>query len=136
MQADMRRGSRCQEVIPNSIQFFLRDRRDEVDVLRVLGGALGFVVDSTDVKAEGALGHLQMDEFRMGFNQGCLVSWPVSAVHEGDVREVARSLADSLNTEVLLEVTDGSGQWLLTTPGLEQRAASVVMLDDGIDTAA
>ena len=136
MQADMRRGSRCQEVIPNSIQFFLRDRRDEVDVLRVLGGALGFAVESTDVKAEGALGHLQMDEFRMGFNQGCLVSWPVSAVHESDVREVARSLAGSLNTDVLLELTDGSGQWLLATPGLEQRAAFVVMLDAGIDTAA
>lgn len=118
-----------------SIQFFLRDRRGEVEVVRVLGDALGFAVESTDVKSEDALGFLQVCNYKSGFNQGHLVSWPDSVVYQGEVREVARTLAASLNTDVLLELTDGSGQWLLTTPHLEESVASVVMLDDGIDTA-
>ena len=118
-----------------SIQFFLRDRRHEEEVLRVLHEALGFGVESTDVKSEDALGFLQVGDFGSGFNQGHLVSWPDSILWQGDARDVARRLAVSLNTDVLLELTDGSGQWLLTTPYLEQSVASVVMLDDGIDTA-
>jgi hypothetical protein len=81
------------------------------------------------------LGFLQVCNYKSGFNQGHLVSWPDSVVYQGEVREVARTLAASLNTDVLLELTDGSGQWLLTTPHLEESVASVVMLDDGIDTA-
>jgi hypothetical protein len=116
------------------MQFFLRDRREEMDVLRVLGDALGFVVESTDVKFEGALGFLQVDDYGSGFSQGHLVSWPGSVVWQGDERELARRLASRLVTDVLLELTDESGQWLLTPPSLDQRVVAVVMLDDGIDT--
>lgn len=121
-------------MVAKGMQFFLRDRRAEVDVLKVLGDALGFIVESTDVKFEGALGFLQVDDYGSGFNQGHLVSWPDSVVWQGDVREVARKLAARLNTDVLLELADESDQWLLTPPNLEQRVVSVVMLDDGIDT--
>lgn len=117
------------------MQFFLRDGREEADVLKVLGDALGFIVESTDVKFEGALGFLQLDDYGNGFKQGHLVSWPDSLVWQGDAREVARQLAARLNTDVLLELADESDQWLLTSPDLDQRVASVVMLDDGIDTA-
>jgi hypothetical protein len=121
-------------VVAKSMQFFLRDRRAEVDVLKVLGDALGFIVESTDVKFEGALGFLQVEDYGSGFNQGHLLSWPDSVVWQGDAREVARKLAARLNTDVLLELADESDQWLLTPPNLEQRVVSVVMLDDGIDT--
>lgn len=117
-----------------SIQFFLRDGREEADVLRVLGDALGFIVESTDVNFEGALGFLQVDDYGSGFNQGHLVSWPDSVVWQGDARDVACKLAARLNTDVLLELSDDSDQWLLTSPNLDQKVVSVVMLDDGIDT--
>jgi hypothetical protein len=125
-----KRGS----VVAKSMQFILRDGRDEADVLSVLADALGFIVESTDVKFEGALGFIQVDDFRSGFNQGHLVSWPDSVVWQGDAREVARKLAARLNTDVLLELDDESDQWLLTSPIGGQRVASVVMLHDGIDT--
>lgn len=121
-------------MVAKSFQFFLRDGRDEADVLRVLGDALEFIVESTDVKFEGALGFLQGSEYGSGFNQGYLVSWPDSVVWQGDVRDVACKLAARLNTDVLLELADDSDQWLLTSPNLDQRVVSVVMLDDGIDT--
>jgi hypothetical protein len=121
-------------VVARSIQFFLKHRRHEVDVLRVLSDALGFNVESTDVKCEGALGFLQVDDFGSGFEQGHLVSWPDSVVWQGDAKAVARKLADRLNTDVLMELADDSDQWLLTVPSLEQKVVSVVMLDDGIDT--
>ena len=121
-------------MVAKSIQFFLRDGRKEADVLRVLGDALGFIVESTDVKFEDALGFLQVDEYESGFNQGYLVSWPDSVVWQGTARDVVCKLAARLDTDVLLELTDDSDQWLLTSPNLDQSVVSVVMLDDGIDT--
>jgi hypothetical protein len=116
------------------MQFFLGDGREEADVLGVQGDALGFIVESTDLKFDGALGFLQVDEYRSGFRQGHLVSWPDSVVWQGDAREVARRLAASLNTKVLLELADQPDQWLLTSPNMGQRVVSVVMRHDGIDT--
>ncbi len=116
------------------MQVILRDGRHEAEVLRVLGDALGFIVESTDVKFGGALGFLQVDHYRSGFHQGHLVSWPDPVEWHGDALDVARKLAARLNTDVLLELADQPDQWLLTSPNMGQRVVSVVMLDDGIDT--
>jgi hypothetical protein len=51
------------------MQFFLREGRDEHTVLKHLGVALGFLVESSDVRVEGSVGFLQMDNYANAFSR-------------------------------------------------------------------
>lgn len=121
--------------VATSMQFFLREGRDEHTVLKHLGVALGFLVESSDVRVEGSVGFLQMDNYANGFQQGYLVSWPSSVKWDGDERAVARLLATHLNTDVLLELGGDADLWLVAHPDGGQEQVSVSVLDDGIDVS-
>ena len=114
-----------------SMQFFLRDARDEATVLRVIGAATGFAVESADVPVAGSGGFLQVEDFADGFNQGYLVSSPACIAWRCAEPDAARELATRLSTDVLVELPDD--QWLLAIPSGDLRLVAVEMFDDGID---
>ena len=118
-----------------SMQFFLKDLRQESVVLEVLKEAIGIVVDSSNTPIDEAIGVLQMDDYSQGYRTGCLASWPATAGTQVDEHKVAHFLAKRLTISVLMEIPQSEPLWLLTSPDGSQALVPVRVLEDGIDLA-
>lgn len=118
-----------------SMQIFLSSEKSENDILDLLGVAVGFLVESTGVDIQGAMGFAQISSYTQGFEQGILVTWPSAIELALSLEEIVKSLAVRLNVSALLEPSENGQVWLLAKPDGSVSGVDVNYLDDGIEVS-
>lgn len=97
-----------------NIQFRLARICDEKTVLDFISEEIGARVDSFRFQEENAVGCAQVVEYESGYRHLFLLSVPTSVFVNIDVKRLAKRLAATFNTAVLLELSDD--KWLLSAP--------------------
>lgn len=120
----------------NSIQIFIKEKKDEQAIFLALGKGLGFHIESIDFPSIDARGFAQVTYYSQGWSQGILVTWPSNLRPSKHLDEIVKDIAIHLQTAILLEPIDANHLWLCAhADGLLTRR-SVTYLDDGIDIDA
>lgn len=115
-----------------SLQLFLASEKPGRTALDVLASAIGFRFESADFPIAGAVGFAQVTRYSEGFEQGVLLSWPGSPLPLSRLRPIARTIAITLETPLLLEPPDGSDVWILAHKNGSVENTDIRYLDDGI----
>lgn len=119
-----------------SVDFFLKDKVSEGEVVRFLDRRITQGVESLDFPNEKAALFLQYFEYAEGFQQSAGLAWGLSDFELDDV-SVAGDLAKEFSTQVLfqplsLRLPVGM-EWCLVTSDGALYAVNVLELSDGVD---
>lgn len=119
-----------------SVDFFLKDKVSEGEVVRFLNRRITQGVESLDFPNEKAALFLQYFEYAEGFQQSAGLAWGLSDFELDDV-SVAGDLAKEFSTQVLfqplsLRLPVGM-EWCLVTSDGGLYAVNVLELSDGVD---
>lgn len=119
-----------------SVDFFLKDKVSEGEVVRFLDRRITQGVESLDFPNEKAALFLQYFEYAEGFQQSAGLAWGLSDFELDDV-SVAGDLAKEFSTQVLfqplsLRLPVGM-EWCLVTSDGGLYAVNVLELSDGVD---
>lgn len=118
-----------------SVDFFLKDKVPEGEVVKFLNRRIIQGVESLDFPNEKAALFLQYFEYAEGFQQSVGLAWGLSDFELDDV-SVAGDLAKEFSTQVLfqplsLELPVGM-EWCLVTADGGLYAVNVLELNDGV----
>lgn len=119
-----------------SVDFFLKDKVSEGEVVMLLNRRITQGVESLDFPNEKAALFLQYFEYAEGFQQSAGLAWGLSDFELDDV-SVAGDLAKEFSTQVLfqplsLRLPVGM-EWCLVTSDGGLYAVNVLELSDGVD---
>lgn len=123
----------------DSVDFFLKDKIAEGEVVKFLNRRITQGVESLDFPNEKAALFLQYFEYPEGFQQSVGLAWGLSDFELDDV-SVAGDLAKEFSTQVLfqplsLELPVGM-EWCLVTAEGGLCAVNVLELNDGVDLSS
>ena len=122
-----------------SVDFFIKDKISEGEVVSFLNRRITQGVESLDFPNEKAALFLQYFEYTEGFQQSVGLAWGLSDFELDDV-SVAGDLAKEFSTQVLfqpmfLKLPVGM-EWCLVTSDGGLYAVSVLELNDGVDLSS